>query len=56
MNGISALALATGNDTRAIEAGAHTYAAILNLEQQYSPLTHYYKDSEGRLVGQIKIL
>jgi len=40
MNGISAVVLATGNDTRAVEAGAHAYAAISG---QYKPLTKYEK-------------
>jgi hydroxymethylglutaryl-CoA reductase len=52
MNGIVALALATGNDTRALEAGAHAYAAI---EGRYKPLTRYDLDSEGNLVGEIEI-
>ncbi|MFW9823624.1 MAG: hydroxymethylglutaryl-CoA reductase, degradative, partial [Candidatus Thorarchaeota archaeon] len=38
MNGIVALTLATGNDTRAIEAGSHAYAS---LSGQYSPLTNF---------------
>jgi len=37
MNGIDAVVLATGNDFRAVEAGAHAYAAK---EGQYSSLTH----------------
>ncbi|MHA1232549.1 MAG: hydroxymethylglutaryl-CoA reductase, degradative [Candidatus Helarchaeota archaeon] len=52
MNGIVALALATGNDTRALEAGAHTYAA---LNGKYKPLTKYDKDKEGNLVGSIEL-
>ena len=52
MNGIVALTLATGNDTRAIEAGAHAYAA---LNGRYSPLTKFQVDSEGNLVGEIEI-
>ncbi|MHA1269383.1 MAG: hydroxymethylglutaryl-CoA reductase, degradative [Candidatus Helarchaeota archaeon] len=52
MNGIVALALATGNDTRAIEAGAHTYAAI---NGKYIPLSKYYKDSNGNLVGELEL-
>ncbi|MHA1647423.1 MAG: hydroxymethylglutaryl-CoA reductase, degradative [Promethearchaeota archaeon] len=55
MNGISALALATGNDTRAIEAGAHAYAYYGNFNKQYGPITSYYKDSEKRLVGEIAL-
>ena len=52
MNGIVALTLATGNDTRAIEAGAHAYAA---LSGHYSPLTKFQVDLDGNLVGEIEI-
>ena len=52
MNGIVALAQATGNDTRAVEAGAHSYAA---LKGQYSPLTKFQVDSDGNLIGEIEI-
>lgn len=52
MNGIIALTLATGNDTRAIESGAHSYAAI---DGKYSPLTKFNKDENGNLVGEIEI-
>jgi len=52
MNGIVALTLATGNDTRAIEAGAHAYAS---LGGHYKPLTKFDIDSEGNLVGEIEI-
>ncbi len=52
MNGIDALALATGNDTRAIEAGAHAFAS---LNGKYGPLTDYYVDNDENLVGSIEI-
>ena len=52
MNGISALTLATGNDTRAIEAGAHAYAS---LNGKYKPLTKFSKDEEGNLIGEIEL-
>jgi hydroxymethylglutaryl-CoA reductase len=52
MNGISAVTLATGNDTRAIEAGAHAYASISG---EYKPLTIYEKNAEGDLVGTIEL-
>jgi hydroxymethylglutaryl-CoA reductase len=52
MNGISAVVIATGNDFRAVESGAHSYAAISG---QYSPLTKYEKNGEGDLVGSIEI-
>ena len=52
MNGIDAIILATGNDTRAIEAGAHSYAARTG---QYKPLTVFEKTPEGDLAGTIEI-
>ncbi|MFT7653666.1 MAG: hydroxymethylglutaryl-CoA reductase [Candidatus Azotimanducaceae bacterium] len=52
MNGVDAVALATGNDWRAIEAAAHAYAAR---EGRYKALTRWYKNSSGDLVGEIKI-
>lgn len=52
MNGITAVCLATGNDTRAIEAGAHAYAARSG---HYSPLTTWKKNSKGDLVGSIEV-
>jgi len=52
MNGIDALTIATGNDFRGVEAGAHSYAAY---EKEYSPLTKYYKDVKGDLVGEIEL-
>jgi hydroxymethylglutaryl-CoA reductase len=51
MNGIDAVLLATMNDFRAQEANAHAYASI----NGYGPLTEYRKDSEGNLIGSIKI-
>jgi hydroxymethylglutaryl-CoA reductase len=52
MNGIVALCLATGNDTRAIESGAHAYASLQN---GYKPLTNFHINSEGNLVGEIEL-
>ena len=52
MNGIDAVIVATGNDFRAIEAGAHAYAAK---NGQYTSLTRYYKDEKGNLVGEIEL-
>ena len=52
MNGVTAVCLATGNDTRAIEAGAHAFAARTG---HYSPLTKWQKDEEGNLQGFIEI-
>ncbi|MHC1588904.1 MAG: hypothetical protein ACXQS1_03705, partial [Methermicoccaceae archaeon] len=52
MNGIIAVAVATGNDTRAIEAGAHSYAARLG---RYAPLSTWEKSASGGLVGTIEL-
>jgi hydroxymethylglutaryl-CoA reductase len=52
MNGISAMVIATGNDFRAIEAGAHSYAARMG---RYSSLSHWEKDQNGDLVGTIEL-
>jgi len=51
MNGVDAVAMAVGNDWRSVEAGAHTYAAM----GKYEPLTKYYKNENGDLVGSIDI-
>ena len=51
MNGVTAVVSATGNDTRAVEAGAHSYAAM----DGYSPLTTWEKNDDGDLVGSIEI-
>jgi hydroxymethylglutaryl-CoA reductase len=51
MNGIDAVVIATGNDFRAIEAGAHSYASIGG----YHSLTKYERDTNGNLVGSIEI-
>ena len=52
MNGVTAVVLATGNDTRAVEAGAHAYASIGG---QYRSLTRYEKNRDGDLVGSIEM-
>ena len=52
MNGISALVLATGNDTRAVEAGVHSYAGR---GESYIPVTSFRKNSEGDLIGELEI-
>ncbi|MEO7350063.1 MAG: hydroxymethylglutaryl-CoA reductase, degradative [Terrimesophilobacter sp.] len=52
MNGIDAVAIATGNDWRAIEAAAHAYAATTG---SYQPLTRWHTDNEGNLVGEITL-
>jgi hydroxymethylglutaryl-CoA reductase len=52
MNGVTAAVLATGNDTRAIEAGAHAYAARSG---HYTSLTAWEKTREGDLVGTLEM-
>lgn len=52
MNGVSAVLLATGNDTRAVEAGAHAYASLYGV---YRPLTVWNKDKSGNLLGTLKM-
>lgn len=52
MNGVIAAANATGQDTRAIEAAAHAYAARTG---KYTSLTEWSKDSDGNLVGKIAL-
>jgi len=53
MNGIDAVVVATGNDWRCVEAGAHAFAAFG--KKQYSPLTRYSKTSSGDLKGEIEM-
>jgi hydroxymethylglutaryl-CoA reductase len=52
MNGVTAVVLATGNDTRAVEAGAHAFASIAG---RYKSLTRYEKNRDGDLVGTIEM-
>ncbi|MEB3773054.1 MAG: hydroxymethylglutaryl-CoA reductase, degradative [Desulfurococcales archaeon] len=52
MNGIIAVALATGQDHRALEAGAHAYAAR---NGRYMPLSLWEKDGDGNLVGSLEL-
>lgn len=52
MNGIDPVLIATGNDWRAVEAGAHAYAARSG---RYRPLTTWEKDADGNLVGSIEL-
>ena len=52
MNGVDPVAIATGNDWRAIEAGAHAYAAR---DGQYRPLTRWVVDADGTLQGTIEL-
>ncbi len=52
MNGIDPVIVATGNDWRAVEAGAHAYACRSG---RYSSLTTWEKDTSGALVGTIEM-
>ena len=52
MNAISAVALACGQDWRAIEAGCHAWAAVDN--EHYSSMTKWVRDDNGNLVGSIE--
>jgi len=52
MNGVDAVTIATGNDFRAVESGAHAYASF---KGNYKPLTHYERDENSNLVGTIEL-
>ena len=52
MNAISAIALACGQDWRAIEAGCHAWAAVE--EGAYKSMTRWNRDDDGNLVGRIE--
>jgi hydroxymethylglutaryl-CoA reductase len=52
MNGIDAVVIATGNDWRAVEAGAHSYAARSG---RYTSLTTWGKDGDGNLDGTLEL-
>lgn len=52
MNGISAVVLATGNDTRAVEAGCHSHA--VGADGRYTALSHFERTADGHLVGTLE--
>ena len=52
MNGIDPVIIATGNDWRAVEAGAHAYASRYG---QYGSMTTWSKDEAGNLVGELEL-
>jgi hydroxymethylglutaryl-CoA reductase len=52
MNGIDAVVIATGNDWRAVEAGAHAYAARSG---RYTSMTRWWKDEDGNLKGSLTL-
>lgn len=52
MNGIDPVVIATGNDWRAVEAGAHAYSCRSGV---YQPMTRWWKNAEGDLEGEIEL-
>lgn len=52
MNGIDPVIIATGNDWRAVEAGAHAHASR---HGQYSSMTTWSTDEAGNLVGELEL-
>jgi hydroxymethylglutaryl-CoA reductase len=52
MNGVDAVVIATGNDWRAVEAGAHAYAAR---DGRYTSLSRWGKDAAGNLTGFVEM-
>jgi len=52
MNGVDAVVIATGNDWRAVEAGAHAYAARSG---RYTSLSTWARDAEGNLAGTLEM-
>ena len=52
MNGIDPVVIATGNDWRAVEAGAHAYCCR---QGRYQPLTIWKADEAGDLCGEIEL-
>src|SRR5699024_7316279 len=52
MNGIDPVVIATGNDWRAVEAGAHAYAAR---DGEYTSMTVWSKDGDGNLIGELEL-
>ncbi|MBK1787595.1 hydroxymethylglutaryl-CoA reductase, degradative [Prauserella sp. ASG 168] len=53
MNGISAVVLATGNDTRAVEAGAHSHA--VSPAGRYTSLSRFEKDLDGNVAATLEL-
>ena len=52
MNGVIGVLLATSNDTRAVEAGAHAYAALTG---SYKPLSRWWRNVDGDLEGSLEM-
>src|SRR5262249_48313090 len=55
MNGIDAVAIATGNDWRGVEAGAHAYASTKGAHGGYGPLATWRVGADGSLEGKIEL-
>jgi hydroxymethylglutaryl-CoA reductase len=53
MNGITAVVLATGNDTRAVEAGAHSHA--VGPDGRYTAMSRFETTTDGHLVGTLEL-
>jgi hydroxymethylglutaryl-CoA reductase len=53
MNGVTAVVLATGNDTRAVEAGAHSHA--VGPDGRYTAMSRFEKNADGNLVGTLEL-
>jgi hydroxymethylglutaryl-CoA reductase len=53
MNGVTAVVLATGNDTRAVEAGAHSHA--VGPDGRYTAMSRFEKSRDGHLVGTLEL-
>ncbi|MFJ2634476.1 hydroxymethylglutaryl-CoA reductase, degradative [Streptomyces sp. NPDC087422] len=53
MNGVTAVVLATGNDTRAVEAGAHSHA--VGPDGRYTAMSRFEKNADGDLVGTLEL-
>ncbi len=53
MNGITAVVMATGNDTRAVEAGAHSHA--ITPDGRYTAMSRFERTADGHLVGTLEL-
>jgi hydroxymethylglutaryl-CoA reductase len=53
MNGITAVVMATGNDTRAVEAGA--YSPAISADGQYTSLSTFERDGNGNLAATLEL-
>lgn len=53
MNGVTAVTLATGNDTRAVEAGAHSHC--VTADGRYTAMSRFERSRDGHLVGTLEL-